>query len=111
MEDVPVTTRWEDSPFFGAFEEDELGRRANFYSQFAGGRFAPRQQNALQGLFEPVFNRYLGIIGNQLKTTGKQSLSYSDYLTQDFNPQRELLRMPDDRSQLFGGRTVFDFGR
>jgi hypothetical protein len=97
---------WQDSPFFEAFEEDPLARRANFFSRFTG--FRPQQQELLQGLFDPVFNRYLGLIGQEIRDTGRQSTTYSDYLTRDFNPYRELLRAPTGQGRVLGGRTIYD---
>ena len=96
----------QDNPFFHGLETNPEGRRANFQGRFAG--FGQGQQNQLGTLFEPTFNRYLGMIGQQIMGQGAPSLSYTDFLSQNFNPQRELARFSQrDR----GGPSSWFFGR
>ena len=96
----------QDNPFFEGFETSDIGRRANFQGRFAG--FGQGQQNQLGTLFEPTFNRYLGMLGQQIMGGGKPDATFTDYLSQNFNPQRELARFSQrDR----GGPSSFFFGR
>ena len=99
----------QQNQFAGLFEEDEMGRRTLFGGRFAGR--SPFEQNFLSSRFEPTFNRYLGQLGQQIGKGEAPNLTFSDFLSRDFNPQRELLRQPGRDSGLFGGRTIFDFGR
>ena len=94
------------SPFFDAFEEDPVGRRANFQGRFTG--FGAGQQNQLGTLFEPTFNRFLGMLGQQIMGGDKPNATFTNYLQQNFNPQRELARFSQrDR----GGPSSWFFGR
>ena len=103
-------TTQDDNPFLRLMEGSDEGRRSLFGGLFSG--YNPSQQNfAQQSIFQPTFNRYLGQLGQQVRGGGAPTLTFKDFLQQSFNPQRELLKMQDDRSRLFGGRTIFDFGR
>ena len=98
------------NPFWEGFEEDPEGRMTNFLARF-GSNLSPFQQRQLPELYKPVFQRYQQQAGQQVLGGQQDIMSFSNFLDQ-FNPQRELLRGPqDDRSRLFGGRTIFDFGR
>ena len=96
----------QNNPFFDAFEMDDIGRRANFQGRFAG--FGQGQQNRLGNLFEPTFNRYLGALGQQILGGNNPTATFTDYLSQNFNPQRELAR-GGQRDQ--SGPSSFYFGR
>lgn len=100
-------------PFIQNFlETDETGRRANFFGRLPQG-IGPAQQDFLQGLFQPTFNRYLGALGRQALGGELPTQSFSDYLSSSFNPQKELLRAP--QNQITSPRVVtparFFFGR
>ena len=98
------------SPFFDAFETNNFGQRANFYGRSVG--LQPYQQSGLQNLFEPTFNKYLGALGQQVLGGQSPSMTWTDYLNQNYNPQREFLRQP--QSQMSASRSVqptYLFGR
>lgn len=91
----------QDNPLLPLLEEDEQGRQAIFQGMLPGG-LNPFQQRALSSLYQPTFTNFLGAMGRQILAGETPTLTFSDYLTQNFNPQRELLRMPSDRSRLVG---------
>ena len=83
------------APFFLdplSLEETDLGRRFLFESQIPQDLFGQQRQQLSQQ-FQPLFNRFLGQIGQQLQG-GSQPQSFRGFLEQQFDPQRQLLRMP-----------------
>lgn len=88
---------------------DELGQRTAFYGSIPQG-FNNFQQRQAQNLFEPVFNRYLGQLGQQIFGKQTPNRSFKDYLTQDFNFERELMRLPQQQNTLTAP-SRFVFGR
>ena len=84
-------------PWAGWLDEEELGRRANFQSRIPQS-FGFNQQEALGSLFQPTFSRYLGALGRQIQGGQTPNLRFTDYLTQNFDPKRELLRFPSSAS-------------
>lgn len=95
-------TGFQNPVYQDVFEGDPLGRQGIFNAglpQNLGGN----QLSFLQSLFEPTFNRYLG------QLVQNPALRFTDFVTQNFNPQRELLRAPGQVSGSgFGGTTLFN---
>ena len=97
-------------PWAGWLDEEELGRRANYQSRIPQS-FGYNQQEALGSLFQPTFSRYLGALGRQIGQGQAPTLSFTNYLNENFNPQRELLRFPSSVSggaQTRAPRPFFD---
>ena len=111
----------QQNPLFGGglfenlsnvFESDPLGQRALFEGRLNEGGFQGRERGALGLQFDNTFSRFLGTLGEQIRSgniPGKDE-SFSNFLNTDFNPQRQLLQ-----TQGLGGGglgpTLFDFGR
>ena len=81
--------------FLDLFEETDIGRRAQFESFIPDALQGPRRR-AVSQLFQPTFNQYLGQLGQQMGTQNRQAplTTFRQYLTERFNPGRELLRFP-----------------
>ncbi|MEE8374069.1 MAG: hypothetical protein V3R87_10155 [Dehalococcoidia bacterium] len=81
--------------FIDLFEETDIGRRSLFESVIPGGFRGPKRQ-AVSQLFQPTFNEYLGQLGQQMGTQNRQGplTTFRQYLTEKFDPGRELLRFP-----------------
>lgn len=95
--------------FGDVFEQDPLGRQALFQSALPQNA-NPFQQQLFGQLFEPTFNEYLGQLGAQVRAGEAPSLRFTDFLNQQFDPQRALLRLPQFGQGGGFGRTVFNFG-
>ena len=83
--------------FREVFEGDPLGRRGLFEAQLPQNIVAQQRQQ-LSALYEPTFNKYLGNL------VQNPSLQFTDFLSNDFNPQRERGRLPG----LNTGTTLFN---
>lgn len=97
--------------FFGLedIEGTETGDRTVFQS-FEPGNLSPTQSNQFQSLFTPTFNRFLGQIGKSIAGGEQPQESFTQFLASDqFNPQRELLRQPDTSRRQ--APTFFRFNR
>ena len=96
-----------NNPFLGFLEGNDQGARANYFGRVPQ-TFGLGQQQQIGTLFEPTFNRYLGMLGQQIMGGGAPTMKFTDYLSQNFNPQRELARFSQrDR----GGPSSWYFGR
>lgn len=100
------------SPFFdlGLFEGDPIGDRLIFNSSLPDN-LSPFQENQFQSLFEPTFNSFLGALGSQIRGGDAPTLSFQKFLSEQFNPQRALLRQPNAQGVNSGGPTFFRFNR
>ena len=76
------------------FNTDETGQKTAFFGQLPQN-LSGSQQRFAQNLFQPTFNRYLGKLGQQIMGGGNPTRSFTDFLTEDFNVQKELLRSPE----------------
>ena len=94
-----------------AFEEDPLGQRALYQGTLANRGFTRTQQNALNPQFENTFGTYLGKIGQQIQNGQVPGVddTFSNFLKNDFNPQRSLLQTSGLGGGGFGP-TLFNFG-
>jgi len=81
------------TPFQDFLEGSETGARVNFQGRIPQS-FGFGQQDFLSGLFQPTFNRYMGSLGRQISGGQAPTLSFTQFLNENFNPQRELLRAP-----------------
>ena len=93
----------------GSLEETEFGRRALFES-FIPPSFGQVQQQQLGTLFQPTFNRFLGQIGGQIRGGEDPTQSFTQFLEQNFNPQRQALRFGQQRGPQQSA-TRFNFAR
>lgn len=96
--------------FADLLETDPIGQRTLFQS-FLPTNSNPFQQTQFQSLFEPTFNSFLGALGAQIREGEAPSLSFNDFLSEQFNPQRALLRQPNAQGVNAGGPTIFNFNR
>ena len=53
-----------------------------------------RQRRELSNLFTPTFNGFLGEQGAQMRMGDAPTLTWKNFLQRQFDPQRQLLRMP-----------------
>jgi hypothetical protein len=94
------------SPLFGAFEEDPLGRKANFLSRLpaglGGGAF-----NFGESQFDPTMNRWLAQVGGQARS-GQKTSPFDDFLNQ-FDLRRTLLREQPQRNRFLTSPATFRF--
>jgi hypothetical protein len=93
-------------------EETEFGRRFLFETRIPQNLFG-KQRQQLSAQFAPTFNRFLGQIGQQIQG-GSQPQSFQGFLEQQFDPQRQLLRMPSPsagRTTPLVTPTLFNFPR
>ena len=81
------------NPFQDFLEGSEQGARINYQGRIPQS-FGSQQQDYVGSLFQPTFSRYLGALGRQIGQGQAPTLSFTDYLNENFNPQRELLRAP-----------------
>ena len=83
-----------DNPFLRFLEEDPLGRRAALFAQpgVSGGGY--QSQHFFANLFPQVENRFLGALGQQIQSGQAPTLSFTDFLQNNFNPRAELLKAP-----------------
>ena len=80
-----------ENPFLRWLEEAE-GRRGFYQSQLGNRPFA--QQQFFGNLFPQVENRFLGAQANRMAQGFGPDILWTDWLRQNFNPQREMLRAP-----------------
>jgi len=52
------------------------------------------EMNYLQSIFPQMENQYLGALAGQIQGGGTPTMKWTDWLQQNFNPYRELLRAP-----------------
>lgn len=98
----------QDTIFGDLFEQDPLGRQALFQSLLPQNA-NPFQQQLFGQLFEPTFNQFLGQLGSQVRQGQAPSLSFTQFLNEQFDPQRALLRLPGAGQGQEFGTTVFNF--
>ena len=81
------------NPWLDFLEGSESGAQINFSGRVpqASGF---RSQDYLQSLFQPTFSRYMGALGRQIQGGQAPTLSFNDYLNENFNPGRELANSP-----------------
>lgn len=90
-------------------EESDLGLQMLWNSMpFLQGK-NPLQQHQFQSLFQPTFNRYLGQLGSMVRNEQDPTMSFSDFLKNQFNPQREMFRFNSPGGVQARGQTAFRF--
>ena len=94
--------------FLRLLEGTDLGERTLFQSISPFGS-SPGRDLQFQGLFTPTFNRFLGALGDQIRSGQEPSLTFNQFLTEQFDPQRTLLQLPERRTDVAAGGTVFNF--
>lgn len=92
--------------FLRLLEGTDIGERTLFQSisPFSG---SPGQDLQFQGLFTPTFNRFLGALGSQIRSGEEPTLTFNQFLTEQFDPQRALLQLSGNRTDVAAGGTVF----
>jgi hypothetical protein len=98
------------NPWLDFLEGSETGARVNFQSRIGRG-FGSGEQDFLGSLFQPTFSRYLGALGRQINAGQAPTLSFTDYLNENFNPQREIVRAPSVIGPQLARPARFIFGR
>ncbi len=91
-----------------ALEESDLGLQQLFQS-FLPTSANPFQRNYFSGLFQPTFQQYLGQLGSQVRQGQDPTLTFTNFLTNQFNPGRALLRMSGAESGRTAGPTLFNY--
>lgn len=94
--------------FLRLLEGTDIGERTLFQSisPFAD---SPGLDLQFQGLFTPTFNRFLGTLGSQIRSGDEPTLTFNEFLTEQFDPRRALLQLPGNRTDVAAGGTVFNF--
>lgn len=91
------------APFLKDFLEGEgTGQKANFFA-----RFQPKTQNESQfgeGLFNDYLSKYGGALGQQALRGEDPNLTWGDFLDQNFNFGRDILRASPERTGRFTSR-------
>ena len=90
-------------------EGTDMGRQVLFQSLLPRAA-SPLQSLQFQDLFRPVFTQFLGELGARVRNGAEPDLTFDQFLAENFDPQRALLRLPGLRSSAFSGPTVFNFG-
>ena len=75
------------NPFFQGFETDPQGQRANYFSHESQFGRSPNQKRFFQQQFEEVQNKYLGTLGQTIRSGGQPTQTLSRYLEDYFAPQ------------------------
>jgi hypothetical protein len=94
--------------FIRLLEGSDIGERTLFQSISPFGA-TPGLDLQFQGLFTPTFNRFLGALGSQIRSGNEPTLSFNEFLTEQFDPLRALLQLPSNRTDVAAGGTVFNF--
>ena len=82
-----------ESGISNLLEGTDIGERLLFESAIPKNIFG-RQRRELSNLFTPTFNQFLSEAGSQMRMGGAQTATWKDFLRRQFDPQRQLLRMP-----------------
>lgn len=98
----------QDFDFADLLETDPTLRRAIFES-FLPANANPFQQNAFGSLLQPTFNRFLAQIGSQIRNDQAPAQTFTSFLEGQFDPVRELLRLPARPGASVSGPTIFRF--
>lgn len=85
----------------------DVGERTLFQSvsPFAG---SPGLELQFQGLFTPTFNRFLGELGDQIRSGVEPTLTFNRFLMERFDPVRSLVQLPGSRSDVASRGTRFN---
>ncbi len=94
--------------FLRLLEGTDIGERTLFQS-ISPFDASPGQQLQFQSLFTPTFNRFLGVLGSQIRSGDEPTLTFNQFLTEQFDPRRALLQLPGRRSDVAAGGTIFNF--
>lgn len=89
-------------------EGTDLGREVLFQSLLPGNA-SPTQALQFQSLFQPVFTQFLGELGSRVRNGGEPNLTFDQFLSENFDPQRALLRLPGTRSTGLGSPVTYNF--
>lgn len=81
------------NPWLDFLEGSNEGAQVNFFGRVPQS-YGFRSQDYTSSLFQPTFSRYMGALGRQIQGGQAPTLSFNDYLNENFNPQRELLNSP-----------------
>jgi hypothetical protein len=94
--------------FLRLLEGTDLGERTLFQS-ISPFDSSPDLDRQFQGLFTPTFNQFLGALGDQIRSGEEPSLTFNQFLTEQFDPRRALLQLPGRRGDVAAGGTFFRF--
>jgi hypothetical protein len=94
--------------FLRLLEGTDIGERTLFQSMLPAN-LPPGQDRQFQALFSPTFNSFLGELGSQIRSGQQPTLTFNQYLTEQFDPQRALLQLPGQRRGVAGTGTLFNF--
>jgi hypothetical protein len=99
--------------FLDQLAGDPFGQRVLFESLIPQNLF-DQQRQALSAQLKPTFNRFLGSMGRTIRGGGAPTQTFRGFLEQQFDPQRQLLRMPSasaGRTTPLVTPTLFNFPR
>ncbi len=102
----------QSNPFFDLdlFNNSETANRM-FFNSFLPTGATPTQARGFQNLFSPTFNTFLGQMGSQIRAGQTPQQSFTDFLQDQFDPVRELLRISAPSQAGAPGSTIFRFNR
>ena len=81
-----------DNPFQDFLGQDEIGRRASFFSR-PGTRGTPTRSRFFEDQFSSIQNQFLGALGSQIRGGEAPTLTFESFLNDlDFN--RTFLSAP-----------------
>ncbi len=93
--------------FLRLLEGTDIGERTLFQSisPFPGSIGLDRQ---FQSLFTPTFNQFLGALGGQIRSGQEPTLTFNEFLTEQFDPLRAVVQLPGSRTDVAAGGTLFN---
>lgn len=100
---------------FQDFLETEQGRRAAFFGATPGFSQGGNRQQFFTNLFPQFENRFLGALGQQIQGGGAPTLTFQNFLSENFDPRREILKASPFQTGLgttglvSPGRQLFSF--
>lgn len=94
--------------FLARLDETDLGRQLLFQSLLPANA-TNTQQAQFQSLYGSTFTQFLTQLGQQIRQGSEPDLTFDEFLTQEFDPNRALLRLPGSASPLSGGRTIYNY--
>ena len=105
---MPAVDPGVQDAFLRLLEGTDIGERTLFQSVLPSN-LPPGLDLQFQSLFSPTFNSFLGKLGGQIRAGQEPNLTFNQFLTEQFDPQRSLLQLPGQRRGVSGTGTLFNF--
>ena len=94
--------------FLRLLEGTDIGERTLFQSMLPAD-LPPGLDVQFQNLFSPTFNSFLGKLGSQIRSGQEPTLTFNQFLAEQFDPKRTLLQLPGQRRGVSATGTLFNF--